>query len=315
MQPKEKLRLTTHTFKAMGSACELKLYIPSNKNPKHYIQPLLAEVSRLEEKYTRYKPTSVTSTINNNAGLTATELDKESLQLLHYANTLYEQSDGLFDITSGILRKAWDFKSSELPNAHTLESLLPHIGWNYITLDDNSIFLPDPEMEIDFGGYVKEYAADALATVCANLHVNHGLINLGGDIRILGPHPNGEAWRVGIQHPRVPNQAITAIDIYEGAIATSGDYERFMMVDGVRYCHLLNPRTGRSIMPKFASVSIIAEQCIVAGSFSSIAMLFSSISDSNDNSNNTSDWIHEQDIPYLVIAQDMSLSGSLFRRD
>ncbi len=311
MPNKEKLQLATHAFKAMGSACELKLYLPSSKNPDHFFQPLLAELSRLEEKYTRYKTTSVTSTINNNAGKHPTTLDNESLQLLHYANTLHEQSNGLFDITSGILRKAWDFKSGVLPTKEKLQSLLPHIGWEKISLENNTIYLPDPEMEIDFGGYVKEYAADALATICENLHIHHGLINLGGDIRILGPHPNGEAWRVGIQHPRVLNQAITAIDIYEGAIATSGDYERYMMVDGVRYCHLLNPLTGQSIMPKFASVSIIAQQCIVAGSFSSIAMLFSSLQESKETKNSSPDWIHEQNIPYLTIGQDMALAGPL----
>lgn len=306
MQDNAKLPLTTHTFKAMGSVCELKLYIPHSKKPKQIISTLLAEVSRLEEKYTRYKETSVTTKINNNAGKQATTLDNESLQLLHYANTLYEQSGGMFDITSGILRKAWDFKSGILPSNEALSTLLPHIGWNRVSLENNSIYLPDAQMEIDFGGYVKEYAADALATLCAQLEVHQGLINLGGDIRILGPHPNGDAWRVGIQHPRELNKAITAIDIYEGAIATSGDYERFMMIDGIRYCHLLNPHTGQSIQPKFASVSIIAQQCIVAGSFTSIAMLRSASENSEE-----SDWIHQQDIPYLAIAQDMTMLGPL----
>jgi thiamine biosynthesis lipoprotein len=134
------------------------------------------------------------------------------------------------------------------------------------------------------------------------LGVFHGLVNLGGDVRIVGPHPDGSPWKVGIQHPRHPAAPIATVDMSEGAIATSGDYERFMIIDGVRYCHLLNPKTGQSIQPAYASISVIAGQCLVAGSFSTIAML---------KSTEDTSWIAGGGLPYLAIDQRMGMSGTV----
>lgn len=129
-----------------------------------------------------------------------------------------------------------------------------------------------------------------------------GLVNLGGDVHVLGPHPDGRPWRIGIQHPRFPNKPIASIDIVKGAIATSGDYERYMVVDGKRYSHLLNPSSGKSIRPYFASISVIAEHCLIAGSFSTIAML---------KSEKEKNWISDKGVPYLTVDQKMILSGTV----
>jgi thiamine biosynthesis lipoprotein len=127
-------------------------------------------------------------------------------------------------------------------------------------------------MELDFGGLGKEYAADRAVEVCIDLGARHGFIDLGGDIRVIGPQPNGLPWRIGIRHPRDADQLVAEIELSNGALATSGDYERFMEVDGRRYCHILDPRTGWPAHG-LSSVTVIADRCLVAGSLSTSAML------------------------------------------
>jgi FAD:protein FMN transferase len=286
----------------MGSRCELKLYAAADR-VESVMHDCVAIVRRLEDKYTRYKPDSVTSKINANAGSsTPLALDDETLELLNYAHVLHQQSDGVFDITSGILRKAWNFKSNQLPSVEQINQLLPCIGWHLVELNPPFFHLPLQGMEIDFGGFVKEYTADVIADFCRENHIHHGLVNLGGDIHIIGPHPEGAPWQVGIQHPRQLDKAITSVDIPRGAIATSGDYERFMVIDGVRYSHLLNPKTGQSIQTQFASASVIAERCLIAGSFTTIALL---------KSQTEPDWLASIGLPYLLVDQQMRIQGSI----
>jgi thiamine biosynthesis lipoprotein len=290
-------------FKAMGSPCEINLYCESKQKANMTMKLLIDEVRRLEEKYTRYKETSVTSAINQQSGSPdGIQLDEETALLINYADSLYQQSDGLFDITSGVLRREWNFKSGQIPDRQSIESLLPIIGWDKVIWKKPYLYLPIKGMEIDFGGFVKEYTADVLATLCMDNDVNHGLINLGGDIRVVGPHPNGSSWRVGIQHPRKSLAAIAIIDLLSGGIATSGDYERYMVVNGRRYSHLLNPTTGDSLQPYFASVSVVSDTCLLAGSFSSIAML---------KSETDTEWLADVGLPYLTVDQSAQIDGSL----
>ncbi len=286
----------------MGSPCELQLYMADN-DASSIGQKAQNIIRTLEAKYSRYQPDSMTSRINKAAGRDETiELDEETVYLINYANVLYQQSDGLFDITSGVLRNAWNFKQPILPTDAQLNELLPCIGWGKVEWNPPFFRLPIAKMEIDFGGFVKEYAADVVASYCRQSGVEHGIINLGGDIHVLGPHPDGTPWQVGIQHPREPHKAIASVAIDRGAIATSGDYERFMIVNGERYSHLLNPFTGKSIRPLYASASVIAPQCIIAGSFTTIALL---------KSNEEPHWLQQSELPFLIVDQHMNLKGSI----
>jgi FAD:protein FMN transferase len=297
-----RMQLHTITQKAMGSRFEFKLYLPDDRASDIGNQ-IMALVKHIEAKYSRYQSTSITSRINAAAGSNIPiELDEETARLIDYAGILHQQSDGLFDITSGILRNAWNFKTNQLPNADQIETLLPLIGWEKVEWKSPFLYLPHKGMEIDFGGYVKEYTADLIATFCMDQGVNHGLINLGGDIQVIGPHLDESPWQIGIQHPRIPHQAIATVEVAKGAIATSGDYERYMMVSGRRYSHLLNPFTGQSIQPAFASASVIAAQCIVAGSFSTIALL---------KSQQQPGWLVQSGLPFLTVDQSMQIAGTI----
>ena len=296
------LQLFSHQFQAMGSRCEFKYY-SHEKDEQALLAAARQRLLQLEQKYTRYRDTSVTSKINIAAGSrTPIQVDNETVGLLLYAATLHEQSDGLFDITSGILRCAWDFRSDRLPRHDAIESLLPLIGWSKVDWQPPYFSLPSVGMEIDFGGFVKEFVADQVASVLRYRGVEHGLVNLGGDIVVIGPHPDGSPWMVGIQHPRQAGQAIAKIPMTHGAIATSGDYERYMLIDGIRYCHILNPFTGYPIQSPYASATVIADQCLIAGSFSSMALL---------KSETEPDWLENSGVAYLLVDQQMSLISNI----
>jgi FAD:protein FMN transferase len=260
------------SFRAMASTCEIVIAATSGEGARASVERAIGEVRRIEQKYSRYQDDSVLSKINTSAYSDWVECDEETNALLDYAQVLYENSDGLFDITSGILRRVWDFKRAIIPGQHALDTVLPLIGWDKVERNNSAIRFAKAGMEIDFGGYGKEYAVDRAASLLEADGVIHGYVNLGGDLRVLGPKPDGQAWQMGIQHPRKPEEIFAHIPIAQGALATSGDYERYFEHDGKRYCHVLNPKTGQPASG-WQSVSVLAPAAIVAGSITTIAML------------------------------------------
>jgi len=259
-------------FEAMGSRCELRLSAPNAAAAAALAVRAIAEVRRIETKYSRYRPDSIVSRINAAAGRTPVACDSETMALIDYAAALFAASGGLFDITSGVLRLAWDFGKPRVPDADTLGPLLALVGWRHVHCERQQVYLLQPGMEIDFGGFGKEYAADRAAAVLIEAGVRHGYVNLGGDMRFIGPRLDGRPWSIGIQDPRDPGATIASIPISSGALTTSGDYERFFELDGVRYCHILDPRTGMPVR-YWRSVSVMAPMAVAAGSCSTIAML------------------------------------------
>ena len=194
--------------------------------------------------------------------------------LLDYAQRCHELSGGLFDITSGVLRRAWDFRRRPpvLPSENEIRDLLRLVDWSAVEHDERHVFLPRTGMEIDFGGIGKEYAADRAATVLRDAGIVHGLVNLGGDVRVIGPQPDGSPWLIGIQHPRDERGVAATAPLSHGAMATSGDYQRYFEIDGIRYCHLIDARTGWPVSA-WQSITVVAPLCSVAGSCATIAML------------------------------------------
>lgn len=260
-------------FTAMASACEIHLAGTAPGELEAAAARAIAEVQRIETKYSRYRDDSVVSRINAAAGSARdVEVDDETAALLDFAAQLHAQSDGLFDITSGVLRRAWNFRAAALPTAQQLEALLPLVGWGQVLRGARSIGLPRAGMELDFGGFGKEYAADRAATLLMNEGLRHGYVNLGGDIRIVGARVDGTAWRFGIQHPRDERATVAGIELATGALATSGDYERFFVHAGRRYCHVLDPRSGWPVTA-WQSISVALPACVAAGALTTIAML------------------------------------------
>ena len=299
------MRFQHYSFQAMGGPCSLQLFAPEDSQLERAARAAKAEVLRIESKYSRYREDSVVSRINASAGdRIGVDVDDETAALLDYAAAAHEQSDGLFDATSGVLRRAWDFKAHKLPQQSQLDALLPLVGWLRVQWQRPRIILPLQGMELDFGGFGKEYAADRTAAVLAAMGVHHGLVELGGDIRVLGPQPDGTSWRIVIRHPRSPEVPVADVELGAGAIASSGDYERYFELAGRRYSHILDPHTGWPI-EGLAGVSVLAEQCLVAGTATTIAML---------KGRQGREWLQDLGLPWLVVDAGGNVEGSIEAR-
>ena len=290
-------------FMAMASPCSVQLDGCDERAMCRAADAAMAEVRRIEHAFSRYREDSIVSRINRAAGNGAwVDLDTETASLLDFADQLWRLSDGLFDITSGVLRQAWDFKRARLPEPATLHALLPRVGWQQVQREGTRVRLTQPGMELDFGGFGKEYAADRAAAVLLHHGMVHALVNLGGDLHALGPRDvpglEGTPWQIDIQHPRPdpaqPEQTLARLALGRGGLTTSGDYERFFLHEGQRYCHILNPRTSWPVS-HWQSVSVLAANATAAGALSTIAML---------QGESAPDWLHSQGVRYLAVRHD-----------
>ena len=350
------------SFRAMGTPCELRLAAAGRAGEAEaagLARAAIAEVARLEARYSRYREDSDLSAINRVAAAGGSiAVDAETASLLDYAAACHRESGGLFDISSGILRRAWRFDTGTLPDPAQVQQLLQRVGWHRVgwtprdgqAADEQRTdtppadrhrpggqrahrpppdvlppdvqppdlrpdvlpdVLPDgqprqlhftvPGMELDFGGIVKEYAVDRVAALLQAAGVAHGFVNLGGDVRALGPQPDGRPWRIGIRHPREPGALLITLELATGALASSGDYERCITVDGRRYGHILDPRTGWPVR-RMAAVSVVAPLCVLAGSAATIGML-------KDDAG--PDWLERLGLPCLWMDVAGRCGGSL----
>lgn len=303
-------------FPAMGSRCEITLYNESPQETRRLAGRLVDEVRRLEQKYSRYREDSVTTAINASAGdHVGVDLDEETEALFGHARSCFEQSGGLFDITAGLLSRAWDFRQRRMPDADTIRRLRENIGLDRLSWRNARLSLP-AAMEVDFGGIVKEYAADSAARLGRKLGIAHGLVNLGGDLAVIGPQPGDRPWPVGIVDPEGRKAAdiksqngaangggpiMARIELSAGGLASSGDYARYFDYGGKRYSHLINPHTGWP-STGMRAVSVAAPLCTVAGSMATIAMLM--------DSEAAESWLFDSGLPYSYMRADGSRASS-----
>jgi thiamine biosynthesis lipoprotein len=258
-------------FRAMASPCELLLPTTERAEGMALGRIVAQEAWRVEQKFSRYRDDSIVSWIHRNRGIEIT-VDEETAGLIDFARQCYELSDGLFDITSGILRRAWTFDGSDLlPEPDAVSELLPYVGFEKVGWRRPHLTLP-VGMEIDFGGFGKEYAVDrAFETISLHRSLPF-LINFGGDLRANRPPARGP-WQIGIERPDTYGQAGRVLELERGALATSGDSHRFLLKEGVRYGHVLNPRTGWPISDAPRSVTVAASTCTEAGMLATLALL------------------------------------------
>jgi FAD:protein FMN transferase len=261
-------------FTAMASACEVLLPLMSEHAALSIGKIAAQEAWRVEKKYSRYRNDSVTAWILENRGTTI-EVDEETAALIDFASQCFDLSEGLFDITSGVLRRAWTFDGSDrIPEATVIERLLPLIGFERLQWQSPRLLLP-ARMELDFGGIGKEYAVDRAYELLAATDRGPFLINFGGDLR-ANRAPSHGPWQVGIERPNTDGEATMLLDLGHGALATSGDSRRFLLKKGIRYGHILNPLTGWPDPKSPRSVTVAASSCTEAGLLSTVAMLHGS---------------------------------------
>ncbi len=267
------------SFNAMASPCEVLIQTQDKNLAKEVAQCVSKEVWRIEDKYSRYDSRSICSQINISGGKKLA-IDEETYLLLNFAEQCYQLSDGLFDISSGVLRKVWSFdgisgECQHFPNSADVNEILNFVGWKKVFYDQQNIMLPQ-NMELDFGGIGKEYAVDRAILLVKQLTEKPVLVNLGGDLAVTGSRLNNEAWQVAIEHPdcdALGQQQDMIVALTQGALATSGDARRYLIKNGVRYGHVLNAKTGWPIIHAPRSITTVAPQCIQAGILATLALL------------------------------------------
>ena len=261
-------------FTAMASPCEV--LVPSMSHHAALAIGAVAaqEAWRIEKKFSRYRDDSVTAWIHRNRGI-AIAVDEETAALMDFARQCFDLSEGLFDITSGVLRRVWRFDGSErIPDTAAVDALLPLIGFAKLQWNPPRLLLPEG-MELDFGGIGKEYAVDRAYELLAARNTIPFLVNLGGDLRANRPPSHGP-WQVGIERPDTEREPSLLLDLEHGALATSGDSRRYLLKDGVRYGHILHPGTGWPVPGAPRSVTVAASSCTEAGLLASMALLHGS---------------------------------------
>lgn len=268
-------RTPTHwlaEFSAMASPCQLLLDGADRQTAKALSRIAAEETIRIERKFSRYRDDNIIHRINTAAG-EPIDVDAETALLLDFANICYQLSDGMFDVTSGKFREVWQFDGSDrLPDASAVSALLENVGWHNVAWHPPQLRLK-PGMEIDLGGIGKEYAVDRCYELLLEETDLPFLLNFGGDLRVSGVHRNGEPWHVGVENPNMQQVASTAIRLYRGAIATSGDSRRFLLKHGKRYSHILNPKTGWPVTDAPRSVTVAAPTATEAGMLATFASL------------------------------------------
>jgi thiamine biosynthesis lipoprotein len=259
-------------FTAMGSPCEVLIDSDDEPLARRLITLVRDEARRIEAKFSRYRDDNIIHQINHAHG-EAICVDEETRQLLDYAQLCYQLSEGHFDITSGVLRAAWRFDGSDrLPGNDEVQALLSRVGWDKLEWRPPCIRMAEG-MEIDLGGIGKEYAVDRCALMLKEHGMASALVNFGGDIHVVGPRRDGEAWLIGLEAPEQPDRTADGLHLRQGGIATSGDSHRFLLRDGVRYSHILDPTTGWPVPGAPRSVTVMAPSCLEAGMLSTFAML------------------------------------------
>ncbi len=236
------------TLQLMGCRFDLTVVAADRVQGDAYLDLAVGEISRIERLISSWDSTSQTSAINRMAGVAPVVVDQELFDLITRATGISRLTDGAFDISYASMDKIWHFDGSmtAMPRPEDIASSVARIGYRKIDLDaaDRSVFLPEKGMKIGFGGIGKGYAADRARALLESRGVTAGIINASGDLTAWGRQPDGRDWMVAITNPLNKAKAFAWLPVENRAVVTSGDYEKFVTFNGVRYAHIIDPRTG-----------------------------------------------------------------------
>ncbi len=232
----------------MGSDFDITVVAKDSVTANGFIEIAIDEISRIEKVISSWNPTSQTSEINRNAGIQPIKVDEEVYQLIERAIGISKLTDGAFDITYASMDRIWTFDGSmtQLPSEEAIKMSVSKVGYENIILDQKkqTVFLKIPGMKMGFGAIGKGYAADKAKALLIKKGVVSGIINASGDMNTWGKQPNGNPWKVAITNPLDKHKAFAMLPISEGAVVTSGNYEKFVTLNNKRYSHIIDPRTG-----------------------------------------------------------------------
>lgn len=260
----------------MGGKFEITIVDKDSLSAESDIDEIIAEIRRIEYLISDWKSETQISEVNRNAGISPVKVDQEVLELTKRAIHLSEITNGAFDISFAAMDRIWKFDGSmeEMPTDEAIKKSVIKVGYKNIVLDsvDNTIFLRLPGMKIGFGALGEGYAADRCKALMLKKGVQAGIINGTGDMNTWGKQLNGKPWNIAIKNPFKANQLLSVISLNEGAITTSGSYEKFVEFYGKRYSHIINPKTGYPATG-LISVTVLGPSAEVANGFSTSIMV------------------------------------------
>jgi thiamine biosynthesis lipoprotein len=242
----------------MGTRCYVELWADDPLKGNDAIDAVMAELRRIDDLMSHYKPESELSAINQHANERPVPVDKELFDLIKLSTHYSQITEGAFDITYASVGYLYDYRRRIHPSEEQIKQALPAVNWRNMLLDEqhHTVRFEHPGMRIDLGGIGKGYAVDRGIEILKARGIERALVTAGGDSRIIGDR-NGRPWLVAIRHPDNPNKVVTRIPLSDSAMSTSGDYERYFDEDGVRYHHIIDPHTGHSAS-KVRSATILA---------------------------------------------------------
>jgi thiamine biosynthesis lipoprotein len=263
--------------KLMGNQFELSAAGYSARWAEDVINAGINEIRRIEQLLTTFKDDSETNQVNKNAGIAPVKVSRETFNLIERALRISKVTQGAFDITYGSVdKKLWNFDTTAttLPDRQTAFKMVRLINYRNVILNSNNhtVFLKEKGMRIGFGGIGKGYAAEMAKQVMQQMGCDSGIVNASGDLTAWGYQPNGNPWTVGIVNPNTSNTAFSYMNVTNMAVATSGNYEKYIMIDGKRYSHTINPKTGLPVSG-IKSVTIIAPNAEIADAMATPVMI------------------------------------------
>ena len=258
-------------WSALGTRCEVQYVCADDEAARRFEAAALAWVEAFEASYSRFRPDSLVSRINAAAGGDWVEVDDEMEHMLNFCASLHFLTKGVMDVTATPVLRLWDYKAAtpRIPSDDEIAAALRLVGWAKVQREPGKVRLPEPGMALDFGGWGKEYAVDAVAALARSHGLSNVLVDFGHDLMAAGTAPGKPGWHIGLEDPANPagpcKGSLAAANI---AVASSGDYLRGFTLGGQRYGHIVNPRTGRPVANGCRQVTVLAPTCLQAGALS-----------------------------------------------
>ena len=264
-------------LKLMGNRFEITVVADNETWATERIDEAVAEIRRIENLLTTFNENSQTNLINRNAGIKPVKVDKEVFDIIQRSKRISSITQGAFDISYGSVdKKLWNFDKTmtSLPDAATAKKLVRLINYQNIVLDEKecTVFLKEKGMRIGFGGIGKGYAAERARLILKQKGVESGIVNAAGDLTAWGHQPNGKEWTIGIADPDATHHPFSYLSITDMAVATSGNYEKFVVIDGKKYSHTIDPKTGLPVTG-IKSVTIISPNAEIADAMATPVMI------------------------------------------
>lgn len=262
-------------FNALGTKCLIKFRLDDERSALEFAASALDWIGRFEAKFSRFRPDSMVSRINDAAGREWVKTDPEMEQLLDIAQEIHACTDGIIDPTMLPLLKVWNWKIAHinLPARDEVKAALALTGWRKVQRRPGAVFLPEAGMGLDFGGFGKEFAVDRLAALARQAGITDAIVDLGRDIYSMGSNGAHPFWHIGIEDGNKPGTCWGGLGVSGKAVSASGDYARHFSHDGVRYGHILDPRTGWPVANGMRAVTVVANTCLQAGIYSTAVFI------------------------------------------